>query len=87
MSAVDVPIRFSTRFFRSELWLIFGRRRNWVGMAVLAAVRGSTVRSAASSRRRLSSPDRYGWNAGPSISAPARGSTVAAPAGIGDPSS
>src|SRR5437762_1147018 len=38
MSAVDVPIRFSTRFFRSELWLIFGRRRNWVGMAVLAAV-------------------------------------------------
>jgi ABC-2 type transport system permease protein len=30
--------RFSTRFFRSELLLIFGRRRNWVGMAVLAAV-------------------------------------------------
>src|SRR5215468_2420500 len=30
--------RFSTRFFRSELWLIFGRRRNWVGLAVLAAV-------------------------------------------------
>ncbi len=28
----------STRFFRSELRLIFGRRRNWVGMAVLAAV-------------------------------------------------
>src|SRR5215468_7148655 len=30
--------RFSTRFFRSELWLIFGRRRNWVGLAVLCAV-------------------------------------------------
>jgi ABC-2 type transport system permease protein len=28
----------STRFFRSELWLIFGRRRNQAGMAVLAAV-------------------------------------------------
>jgi ABC-2 type transport system permease protein len=40
MSAVETyaPRRFSTRFFRSELWLIFGRRRNWVGMAVLAAV-------------------------------------------------
>jgi ABC-2 type transport system permease protein len=33
-----VPRRFSTRFFRSELWLIFGRRRNWVGMAVLMVV-------------------------------------------------
>ena len=32
------PARFSTRFFRSELWLIFGRRRNWAGLAVLAAV-------------------------------------------------
>ncbi len=32
------PKRFSTRLFRSELWLIFGRRRNWVGMAILAAV-------------------------------------------------
>jgi ABC-2 type transport system permease protein len=32
------PAWFSTRFFRSELWLIFGRRRNWVGMAVLTAV-------------------------------------------------
>src|SRR5438309_5564890 len=32
------PPRFSTRFFRSELLLIFGRRRNWVGMAILAAV-------------------------------------------------
>ena len=29
---------FSTRFFRSELLLIFGRRRNWVGLAVLAVV-------------------------------------------------
>jgi ABC-2 type transport system permease protein len=26
------------RFMRSELWLIFGRRRNWAGLAVLAAV-------------------------------------------------
>lgn len=32
------PPAFSTRFFRSELLLIFGRRRNWLGMAVLAAV-------------------------------------------------
>jgi ABC-2 type transport system permease protein len=47
MSAADVLVadaglarrqRFSTRFFRSELLLIFGRRRNWVGMAILAAV-------------------------------------------------
>ena len=38
MSAVELRARPSTRFFRSELWLIFGRRRNWVGMAVLAAV-------------------------------------------------
>ncbi len=41
MSAVDgivTPPRFSTRFFRSELLLIFGRRRNWLGMVVLAAV-------------------------------------------------
>src|SRR2546423_4872237 len=35
---VVAPQRLSTRFFRSELWLIFGRRRNWVGMAVLATV-------------------------------------------------
>ena len=28
----------STRFLRSELLLIFGRRRNWAGMLVLAAV-------------------------------------------------
>lgn len=26
------------RFFRSELWLIFGRRRNWVGGLILASV-------------------------------------------------
>jgi ABC-2 type transport system permease protein len=32
------PRRVSTRFLRSELSLIFGRRRNWVGLAVLAAV-------------------------------------------------
>jgi ABC-2 type transport system permease protein len=46
MSAVEAPPeavrlaprRFSTRFFRSELMLIFGRRRNWAGLAVLAAV-------------------------------------------------
>ncbi|HZC26391.1 MAG TPA: ABC transporter permease [Actinopolymorphaceae bacterium] len=52
MSAVeardDAPVRLatrtwtprpvSTRFFRSELMLIFGRRRNWAGLAVLAAV-------------------------------------------------
>jgi ABC-2 type transport system permease protein len=39
-SAVDpAPVRrFSTRLLRSELWLIFGRRRNWAGLAVLAAV-------------------------------------------------
>jgi ABC-2 type transport system permease protein len=30
--------RFSTRFLRSELWLIFGRRRNWAGLAMLAVV-------------------------------------------------
>src|SRR4029453_1269244 len=47
MSAVDaafeptaLPRRrlLSTRFLRSELWLIFGRRRNWAGLAILAAV-------------------------------------------------
>src|SRR5262245_59391784 len=32
------PRPVSTRFFRSELLLIFGRRRNWAGLAVLAAV-------------------------------------------------
>jgi ABC-2 type transport system permease protein len=45
MSAVDLavstPVRLrrpNTRFLRSELLLIFGRRRNWAGLAVLAAV-------------------------------------------------
>jgi len=33
-----VPRSVSTRFLRSELMLIFGRRRNWAGMAALAAV-------------------------------------------------
>lgn len=37
-SAVVRPPAFSTRFFRSELLLIFGRRRNWIGLAVLALV-------------------------------------------------
>jgi ABC-2 type transport system permease protein len=38
-SASDqAPRRFSTRFFTSELMLIFGRRRNWVGGLILAAV-------------------------------------------------
>lgn len=31
------PRRVSTRMLRSELKLIFGRRRNWAGLAVLAA--------------------------------------------------
>lgn len=30
--------RISTRFLRSELWLIYGRRRNWAGLAVLSAL-------------------------------------------------
>ena len=48
MSAVEVPVAPAvarrrprmpgSRFFRSELVLIFGRRRNWFGMAVLASV-------------------------------------------------
>lgn len=42
MSAADASVararRWSTRLLRSELWLIFGRRRNWAGLAVLAAV-------------------------------------------------
>jgi ABC-2 type transport system permease protein len=42
MSAVDVAVRRtrrpSTRFFTSELRLIFGRRRNQAGLAVLASV-------------------------------------------------
>ena len=37
-AAVEPRRRVSTRFFRSELRLIFGRRRNWVGLAVLGAV-------------------------------------------------
>jgi ABC-2 type transport system permease protein len=40
-AAIAAPVRprpISPRFLRSELWLIFGRRRNWAGMAVLAAV-------------------------------------------------
>src|SRR5262245_47095977 len=37
-TGVVAPPVFSTRFFRSELLLIFGRRRNWVGLAVLAVV-------------------------------------------------
>src|SRR5215210_3830897 len=38
-AAGPVPRRRpNTRFLRSELWLIFGRRRNWAGLAVLAAV-------------------------------------------------
>jgi ABC-2 type transport system permease protein len=32
------PRPFSTRFLRSELMLIFGRRRNWAGLAVLVSV-------------------------------------------------
>jgi ABC-2 type transport system permease protein len=32
------PRPVSPRFLRSELWLIFGRRRNWAGLAVLVAV-------------------------------------------------
>jgi ABC-2 type transport system permease protein len=32
------PRLVSTRLLRSELMLIFGRRRNWAGLAVLAAV-------------------------------------------------
>jgi ABC-2 type transport system permease protein len=44
MSAIDLRAatrrrrRFSTRFLRSELWLIFGRRRNWAGLATLTLV-------------------------------------------------
>lgn len=39
MSAADLAVSPGVlRFFRSELWLIFGRRRNWAGLAVLASV-------------------------------------------------
>src|SRR5438046_3111492 len=34
---MDPPRGWSTRLLRSELLLIFGRRRNWVGLAVLAS--------------------------------------------------
>jgi len=37
MSAVE-PRLVSTRLLRSELMLIYGRRRNWAGLAVLAAM-------------------------------------------------
>jgi ABC-2 type transport system permease protein len=37
MSVVEWPVA-ELRFMRSELRLIFGRRRNWAGLAVLAAV-------------------------------------------------
>jgi ABC-2 type transport system permease protein len=37
-TAVVKPRAFSTRFLRSELMLIFGRRRNWAGLAILAAI-------------------------------------------------
>ncbi len=38
-SAAAAPARrVSTRFLRSELWLVYGRRRNWVGALVLASV-------------------------------------------------
>src|SRR5918912_3921355 len=37
-SVLARPRPLSTRFLRSELWLIFGRRRNWAGLAVLAVV-------------------------------------------------
>jgi ABC-2 type transport system permease protein len=46
MSAVEAAARPvprsvgwpALRLLRSELWLVFGRRRNWAGLAVLAAV-------------------------------------------------
>jgi len=44
--------RPSSRFLRSELWLVYGRRRNWVGALVLASVPviiGIAVRLAAPS--------------------------------------
>jgi ABC-2 type transport system permease protein len=31
-------LRADLRFLRSEIWLIFGRRRNWLGLAILAVV-------------------------------------------------
>jgi ABC-2 type transport system permease protein len=47
--------RPSTRFLRSELWLVYGRRRNWVGALVLASV--PVIIAVAV---RLSSPDDSG---------------------------
>jgi ABC-2 type transport system permease protein len=38
VSALPRLARVEWRLLRSELWLIFGRRRNWAGLAVLAAV-------------------------------------------------
>src|SRR5688572_13661492 len=38
MSLLDRPQAVSTRFLRSELMMIFGRRRNWAGGLILAAV-------------------------------------------------
>ncbi|MBA3488131.1 MAG: ABC transporter permease [Longispora sp.] len=38
MSVLDRPQVVSTRFLRSELMLIFGRRRNWAGGLILAVV-------------------------------------------------
>lgn len=62
MSAVDVvrPRRVSTRFLRSELRLIGGRRRNQVGLAALAAV--PIVLAIAV---RVSSPSSGGRGGGP----------------------
>ena len=64
MSAVDVPAGrarlFSTRFLRSELALIFRRRRNQAGLAVLAA-----VPILVSVAVKLSSPHGGGQSDGP----------------------
>lgn len=51
--------RFSTRLLRSELMLIFGRRRNLAGMAVLAAV--PIIIAVA---MKVSSPSRDGGGGG-----------------------
>jgi ABC-2 type transport system permease protein len=52
--------RFSTRLLRSELMLIFGRRRNLAGMVVLAAV--PIIIAVA---MKVSSPSRDGGGGGP----------------------
>lgn len=36
--SVAEAVAAELRFVRSELWLIFGRRRNWAGLAILAAI-------------------------------------------------